>query len=95
MEGGREGREGGQDWDSLSWTIGQSTPGCEEESERMAEDFTKTRRRSCFLVCISLLVVFGTVLGFLAGLLVGGLLAKHGHFTSVLSQGEEVPVCPS
>merc|ERR1712026_385966 len=50
----------------------------------MAEDFTKTRRRSCFLVCISFLVVFGTVLGFLAGLLVGGVLAKHGHF--VLNQ---------
>merc|ERR1711874_194684 len=71
---------------SLSRTGRQTTPGCEEQSESMTEDFTKTRRRSCFLLCISLLVVFGTVLGFLAGLLVGGLLAKQGHFASVLSQ---------
>ena len=60
----------------------------------MAEEFTKNRRRSCFLVCISLLVLFGTILGFLAGLLVGGLMAKQGHFTSVLTQGEIVSVCP-
>ena len=57
----------------------------------MTEEFSKTRRRSCFLVCISLLVLFGAVLGFLAGLLVGGLLVKHGHFT-VLNQDEWQPV---
>ena len=63
----------------------------------MTEDFTKTRRRSCFLLCISLLVVFATVLGFLAGLFVGGILAEHGDLTSVLNQGETVPgpVCPA
>ena len=48
----------------------------------MSEDLGKSGRRSCFLVCVSLLVLFGTVLGFIAGLLVGGLLAKHGQFAS-------------
>lgn len=48
----------------------------------MSEDLGKTRRRSCFLVCVSLLVLFGTILGFIAGLLVGGLLVKHGQFVS-------------
>ena len=48
----------------------------------MSEDLGKSGRRSCFLVCVSLLVLIGTVLGFIAGLLVGGLLAKHGQFTS-------------
>ena len=48
----------------------------------MSEDLGKSGRRSCFLVCVSLLVLFGTVLGFIAGLLVGGLLAKHGQFAT-------------
>ena len=53
----------------------------------MSEDLSKSGRRSCFLICVSLLVLFGTVLGFIAGLLVGGLVAKHGHFVNLNNQG--------
>lgn len=49
----------------------------------MSEDLGKTGRKSCFLICVSLLVLFGTILGFIAGLLVGGMLAKHGHFVNL------------
>jgi len=54
----------------------------------MSEDLSKSGRRSCFLICVSLLVLFGTVLGFIAGLLVGGLVAKHGHFVNLNNQGD-------
>ena len=94
MGGGERGREDKTGTVSAGLSVSQHryVKRSEEKSETMVEDFTKTRRRSCFLVCISLLVVFGTVLGFLAGLLVGGILAKHGHFSSVLNQGETVPL---
>jgi len=49
----------------------------------MSEDLGKSGRKSCFLICVSLLVLFGTILGFIAGLLVGGMLAKHGHFLNL------------
>ena len=76
---------------ALSVSPGQQDVEVRLRHRSMTEEFTKTRRRSCFLVCISLLVLFGAVLGFLAGLLVGGLLVKHGHFT-VLNQDEWQPV---
>ena len=50
------------------------------------EDFAKTGRRHCALACVCLVVVLGTALGFLAGLLVGGLLATH---TRLASEGQE------
>ena len=56
----------------------------------MSEDLSKSGRRSCFLICVSLLVLFGTVLGFIAGLLVGGLVAKHGHFVNLNNQGYKI-----
>ena len=91
--GGERGREDKTGTVSAGLSVSQhrDVKRSREASETMVEDFTKTRRRSCFLLCISLLVVFGTVLGFLAGFLVGGILAKHGHFSSVLNQGEAVP----
>ena len=54
----------------------------------MSEDLSKSGRKSCFLICVSLLVLFGTILGFIAGLLVGGMLAKHGHFLNLNSRGK-------
>ena len=50
------------------------------------EDFAKTGRRHCALACVCLVVVLGTSLGFLAGLLVGSLLATH---TRLASEGQE------
>ena len=50
------------------------------------EDFAKTGRRHCALACVCLVVVLGTGLGFLAGLLVGSLLATH---TRLASEGQE------
>ena len=54
----------------------------------MSEDLGKSGRKSCFLICVSLLVLFGTILGFIAGLLVGGMLAKHGHFLNLNNRGK-------
>ena len=55
----------------------------------MSEDLGKSGRKSCFLICVSLLVLFGTILGFIAGLLVGGMLAKHGHFLNMNNRGKK------
>lgn len=53
----------------------------------MSEEFRKSGRRSCFLMCVSLLVLFGTIIGFFTGLLVASFLAKHGQFINLDNQG--------